>query len=86
MVDAQPAAAGRHVDRAAARRGLRVGDDAPGLGTGAVVVGGAPVPEELVGPGACPKVRDHAFFGSRSSRESVEKTMEHLRGGRYLAL
>jgi hypothetical protein len=29
------------------------------------------------------KVRDHAFFGSRSSRESVEKAMEHLRGGRF---
>ncbi len=30
-----------------------------------------------------PKVRAHAFFGSRSSSECVEKTMEKLRGGRY---
>ncbi|MBI2441306.1 MAG: type II toxin-antitoxin system Phd/YefM family antitoxin [Lentisphaerae bacterium] len=29
------------------------------------------------------RVRDHAFFDSRASRESVEKTMERLRGGRY---
>ena len=30
-----------------------------------------------------PNVREHAFFGSRISQESVEKTMERLRGGRY---
>lgn len=29
------------------------------------------------------KLRDHAFFGSRASDESVAKTMERLRGGRY---
>lgn len=29
------------------------------------------------------KVGDHPFFGSRTSRESVEKTVERLRGGRY---
>jgi len=29
------------------------------------------------------KVRAHAFFGSRSSLESVETTMGRLRGGRY---
>ena len=29
------------------------------------------------------RLRDHAFFGSRESAESVEKTVERLRGGRY---
>jgi antitoxin (DNA-binding transcriptional repressor) of toxin-antitoxin stability system len=29
------------------------------------------------------RLRDHAFFGSRASEESVEKVMERLRGGRY---
>lgn len=29
------------------------------------------------------RLRNHAFFGSRASRESVEKTVERLRGGRY---
>ena len=33
-----------------------------------------------------PKVREHGFFGSRISREPVEKTMGQLRGGRYHAL
>ena len=28
-------------------------------------------------------LRDHAFFGSRTSDEPVEKAMERLRGGRY---
>ncbi len=32
---------------------------------------------------SAPKLRDHAFFGSRASGESVEKTVERLRGGRY---
>jgi len=31
---------------------------------------------------AAARVRDHAFFGSRPSGESVEKTLERLRGGR----
>ena len=30
-----------------------------------------------------PKVRAHAFFGSRIAQESVERTMGRLRGGRY---
>jgi len=30
-----------------------------------------------------PKVLEHAFFGSRVSREPVEVDMERLRGGRY---
>ena len=30
-----------------------------------------------------PKVREHDFFGSCPSLESVEKTMGRLRGGRY---
>ena len=30
-----------------------------------------------------PKVREHAFFGSHRSEESVEKTLGRLRGGRY---
>ena len=29
------------------------------------------------------RLRDHAFFGSRVSAESVEDTVERLRGGRY---
>ena len=29
------------------------------------------------------RLRNHAFFGSRASGESVEKTVERLRGGRY---
>ena len=29
------------------------------------------------------RVGAHPFFGSRTSRESVEKTMDRLRGGRY---
>ena len=29
------------------------------------------------------KVREHTFFGSSTSRESVDKTMSRLRGGRY---
>jgi hypothetical protein len=29
------------------------------------------------------KLRDHVFFGSRASGESVEKTMERYRGGRF---
>jgi len=32
---------------------------------------------------SAPRLRDHAFFGSRASGASVEKTMERLRGGRY---
>jgi hypothetical protein len=30
-----------------------------------------------------PRLRDHAFFGSRASGESVEMNMERLRGGRH---
>ena len=33
-----------------------------------------------------PSVREHPFFGSRISGESVEKTMARLRGGRYCDL
>ena len=33
--------------------------------------------------GPTPSLRDHAFFGSRASGESVEKTVARLRGGRY---
>lgn len=29
------------------------------------------------------RLSDHAFFGSRASGASVEKTIERLRGGRY---
>jgi len=29
------------------------------------------------------RLRDHVFFGSRASKESVEKTVDRLRGGRY---
>ena len=29
------------------------------------------------------KIREHVFFGSRASGESVEKTMAQLRGGRH---
>jgi antitoxin (DNA-binding transcriptional repressor) of toxin-antitoxin stability system len=32
------------------------------------------------------KLRDHAFFGSLGSAESVERTVDRLRGGRYRAL
>ena len=32
------------------------------------------------------KVRDHAFFGSRTSEETVERTMLRLREGRHHAL
>jgi hypothetical protein len=32
--------------------------------------------------GGAPSLRDHAFFGSRVSEESVEKTVGRLRGGR----
>jgi len=35
-----------------------------------------------VKPSAC-KLRDHAFFGSRVSNESVEATMARFRGGRH---
>ena len=33
--------------------------------------------------GPAPSLCDHAFFGSRASGQSVEKTVERLRGGRY---
>jgi hypothetical protein len=33
--------------------------------------------------GVATSLRDHAFFGSRVSEESVEKTVGRLRGGRY---
>jgi hypothetical protein len=33
--------------------------------------------------GPAPRLREHAFFGSRSSAEPVEKTVERLRGGRH---
>jgi len=40
----------------------------------------------IIRPSAKPvavRVHEHAFFGSRPSRNTVEKVMARLRGGRY---